>query len=80
MQFSRWIIQALRVTALLAVLVLPATRCIAQFNSTVEGTVSDPSGAVVPNAKVTLHNPQTDIDLHDTTQSSGIFRFIGAGK
>jgi hypothetical protein len=51
----------------------------AQFNSSVEGTVSDPSGAVVPNAKVALHNAQTGIDLHDTTQSSGIFRFSGVG-
>ena len=51
----------------------------AQFNSNVEGTVSDPAGAVVPNAHVTLHNVQTNIDLSDTTKSAGLFRFSGVG-
>jgi hypothetical protein len=63
----------------LLVVLLSSANCFAQFNSTVEGTVTDPSGALVANAKVTLHNTQTNIDLHDVTQSSGIFRFSGTG-
>jgi hypothetical protein len=53
--------------------------CFGQFNSSVEGTVSDPSGAVVPAAPVTLHNAQNGIDLTDSTQSSGFYRFSGVG-
>jgi hypothetical protein len=63
----------------LFLVILAGTQCFAQFNSSVEGTVTDPSGAVVPGARVTLHDAQTNIDLHDVTQSSGIFRFNAVG-
>ncbi len=55
------------------------TTCFAQFNSAVEGTVTDPTGAAVANATVTLHNAQTSVDLHDTTKSAGFFRFSDVG-
>ena len=64
---------------LVALLVIVPTICLAQFNSSVEGTVSDQTGAVVSNAQVTLHNVQTNIDLHYTTQSPGFYRFSGVG-
>src|ERR1039458_6471597 len=51
----------------------------AQFNSSVAGTVTDPTGAVVPNAQVTLHSLQTGIELKNSTNSSGIYRFNGIG-
>jgi hypothetical protein len=51
----------------------------AQFNSSVEGTISDQTGAVVAGAQVTLHNPQTGIDLTSTTESTGLFRFNAVG-
>jgi hypothetical protein len=53
--------------------------CLAQFNSSVEGTVSDQTGAVVPGAQVTLHNTQTGIDLTGTTESTGFYRFNAVG-
>jgi hypothetical protein len=53
--------------------------CCAQFNSSVEGTISDQTGAVVPNAQITLHNVQTGIDLQDKSEGSGSFRFNGVG-
>ena len=53
--------------------------CLAQFNSSVEGTVSDQTGAVVPGAEVTLHSTQTNIDRRDTTEATGYFRFNGVG-
>lgn len=56
-----------------------AIRCFGQFNSAVEGTVTDPSGAIVANAQITLRNPETGIELHDVTKSSGYFRFSGVG-
>lgn len=42
---------------------------------TVSGTVTDPSGAVVPGAEVELKDPSTNQVRMVTTNSSGIFRF-----
>jgi len=43
-------------------------------NSTsITGTVLDPSGAVVPNATVEIHNPVSAFDRSTTTDSSGKF-------
>ena len=53
--------------------------CFAQFNSSVEGTVSDQTGAVVPNAKVTLLDMRTNISRSDTSQAAGYYRFNGIG-
>jgi len=67
-------------TVLTAAVVLIFPRfCFGQFNSSVEGTVSDQTGAVVPNAQITLHSLQTNIDLQNTTNSSGYYRFNAVG-
>ncbi len=47
----------------------------AQFSANVQGMVSDPAGAVVPHANVTLHNVDTGIDIHGATNHSGFYRF-----
>ena len=44
--------------------------------STLLGTVTDPSGAVIPNAQVHLRNQSTNGTLSATTDSSGLFRFV----
>src|SRR6185437_11247432 len=41
----------------------------------ITGTVSDPSGAVVPNATVSLKNDATGQIQTQTTNSSGVYRF-----
>jgi len=41
---------------------------------TVEGTVTDPSGAVLPNAKVTIVNRLTNYQQAATTDGKGAFR------
>jgi hypothetical protein len=46
-----------------------------QFTSGVEGTVTDPSGAVVPNAKVTLKNVSTGVVWETRTSGAGAYRF-----
>jgi len=48
----------------------------AQSSGTVEGTVKDPSGAVVPNATVEIHNPVSHFERSTTTDGEGKFRFM----
>ena len=48
----------------------------AQSNSgTVNGTVSDPSGAVIPGASVSIQNPVSGYTRTTTTDNSGQFHF-----
>src|SRR5512144_2224017 len=44
---------------------------------TIEGIVSDPSGAVVVGASVELQNPRTGYKRTATSDSNGGFRFTG---
>jgi len=61
----------------LAFLFIALTTLTAQVTSrgTVTGTVTDPSGAVVPNATVILTEPATNVSRRTATNSSGIYRF-----
>jgi hypothetical protein len=61
--------------ALLATLLLSAS-AIAQVDAgAVRGTVADPTGAVVPNAKVTLTNDATGLSTSAATGSDGTYTF-----
>ena len=62
-------------------LLFAAANARAQFNSGIEGTVTDPSGAVVPAARVTLKNMATGITQGAQTSATGYYRFtsISAG-
>jgi len=44
-------------------------------SSSISGTVLDPTGAVVPNATVEIHNPVSHFDRSTTTDKSGNFSF-----
>ncbi len=45
-------------------------------NSTnVTGTVTDPTGAVIPGATVTIHNPVSQFERTAATDASGNFAF-----
>src|SRR4051812_28236437 len=48
----------------------------AQANSgSIVGTVSDPSGAVIPGATVTISNPVSSYSRSQTADNSGAYRF-----
>ena len=47
----------------------------AQTSATVNGVVSDPTGAVIPGVTVTISNPATSVRYEVTTDSSGSYRF-----
>jgi len=44
-------------------------------SASISGTVLDPSGAVVANATVEIHNPVSGFDRATTTDSDGKFNF-----
>ena len=63
--------------SILVVLVLLAVSAKAQFDTaTVLGTVTDPSGAVVPHCQVVLHNTATEAKATAATDDRGEFRFL----
>jgi hypothetical protein len=66
----------LRITAgvLLVAFLLGGASLWAQFSSAIEGTVTDPSGAVVPNATVTAKDTATTVTRTVQTSSAGNYR------
>src|SRR5208282_95715 len=42
----------------------------------INGTVLDPTGAVVPNATIEIHNPVSHFDRSATTDNGGNFNFV----
>jgi len=60
-----------------ALLACSATHLCAQnATATVNGTITDPSGAVIEGAIVTLANQNTGINRHTSTNASGYFTFL----
>lgn len=57
------------------VLPLFASYSFAQFSSSVQGTVTDNSGAAIPHAVVTLINTGTGVSQPATTDAAGVYRF-----
>ncbi len=68
--FVSWSVQVL-----IAVLVM-ANSTWAQFTGNIQGTVTDPSGAAVAQAKVSLINVVTKVSATTTTDASGDYRFL----
>jgi hypothetical protein len=59
------------------VLLLAATSALAQAGrGSISGTVTDPGGALIPGAKVTLLNKATGGTQHTVTSSAGLYTFI----
>jgi hypothetical protein len=61
--------------ASLLFLVLPA-RLAAQYTSSIEGIVTDRSGAIVPDAKVTILNLATGVVRNASTTKDGFYRIV----
>src|SRR5580658_7137584 len=74
MQTQRQWLQAL--SALLALLFLVSVPALAQtFRGNLNGTVTDPSGAVVPGAKITLTDVATAVAQESVSNGAGEFAF-----
>lgn len=60
----------------LTLLVLGATAMAQYDTASVLGAVTDSSGAVVPNARLTLSNTTTGVQANTTSDESGSFQFL----
>src|ERR1700732_3315031 len=58
---------------LVVLLLVSVSACFAQSTATLSGSVTDPSGAVVPGAQVTVHSLATGLDRQLVTDSAGIY-------
>ena len=56
-------------------LVCSATLLYADVTGIILGTVNDASGAIIPNASVTLRNPYTGLVRSTRTDATGSFQF-----
>src|SRR5215213_5268471 len=66
---------ALAVFAVVSLFFVTATMAQTSTTGSVEGVISDPNGAVVPNASVTLSGPNLMGSQTTTTDSDGKYRF-----
>jgi hypothetical protein len=64
-----------RTTCALLFVLLSSLAVSAQFRAGAQGTVTDAAGAVVPGARVTLTNKETNQRLETTTSDEGFYRF-----
>jgi Carboxypeptidase regulatory-like domain/TonB dependent receptor len=62
-------------SGLMLMLLSVATGASAQFASSIEGTISDSTGAIVPGASVTITNEATGTTQTVTTTGAGYYRF-----
>ncbi len=66
-------------TALLCAVLLLGPAALAQENASITGTITDPSGAVVPNANITVTNTATGQTQNTQSNSSGLYNLPGLG-
>src|SRR5690348_4835176 len=62
--------------AIMMLLILAPGGAMAQFTSSVQGTVQDPNGGAVGGAEVTLVNTATRVSQKATTDSYGVYHFV----
>src|SRR5690349_15738187 len=72
----KWSLMKWSLPVLLMILLVSGTSVWGQFGaSTIRGTITDPSGAVVAGATVTITNLQTNLSRSQVTKSSGSYSF-----
>ena len=68
-----------RSVALVAALLLAVIQMFAQFNSGLQGNVTDPSGAAIPKVGISLRDVATGVETHATSDDSGNYHFVSLG-
>ena len=67
----------IRFLLVVAVLFLSLTTAWGQYGASIEGTIADKSGAVVPGATVTVTNQGTGVSRNTAAGGSGFYRISG---
>lgn len=57
----------------LAILALSAGGALAQYRATLQGTVTDATGSIVPDAKITLTSTETNTTKTASTSNTGVY-------
>src|SRR5882762_222261 len=68
---------SIRLLTLSTTLALSSSFALAQYGASLEGTVTDKSGAVVAGATVTVTNQATGVSRNTVTGESGFYRIAG---
>ncbi|MGH9510723.1 MAG: TonB-dependent receptor domain-containing protein [Terriglobales bacterium] len=66
---------SLSLGAILSLVLFGAGICHGQYSGNIQGVVTDPAGAAINGASVTLHNVATGMTATTTTSDSGNYRF-----
>src|SRR5580698_1602592 len=66
---------ALLVFSLFACIILSAVMAHAQYRTSIQGVVTDATGAVIPSANLTLTNPATGEKQVRVSNDDGVFNF-----
>jgi hypothetical protein len=74
-QMALVVASALRTGVVLAGIATLTTAVHAQYRASITGTVTDPSGAVIPGATVTLTDTETNKVLTTTSDANGLYTF-----
>ena len=72
---SRSTSSALRTVSMFACIVLSAVMAHAQYRTSIQGVVTDTTGAVIPGANLTLTNPATGETQVRVSNDAGIYNF-----
>jgi len=72
---SRTTSSALRRVSMFACILLSAAMAHAQYRTSIQGAVTDTSGAVIPGANLTLTNPATGEKQTRVSNDSGVYNF-----
>jgi hypothetical protein len=60
---------------LVALMLIPCSRLMASVTASIAGTVTDPSGAIVPRCTVTATNGETGVNTMESTNAQGFYSF-----
>jgi len=74
-KIQRTTVPFVRLSVLAVVFGLAVSIVYASVTASISGTVSDPTGAVIPGAAVTAHNTDTGIDSATQTNAQGFYNF-----
>ena len=74
-KIQRTTVPFVRLSVLAVVFGLAVSIVYASVTASISGTVSDPTGAVIPGAAVTAHNTDTGIDSTTQSNAQGFYNF-----